>query len=93
MKTPQCKSIVNIETDDKAKLILKSELAKRGISYQKLADLLNGQGEYCLTKPALDNRMARGGFSADFFLDCLRAIGCVSLIVQPTVKVTHEDSK
>ena len=93
MKTPRCKNIVNVDTTDTAKQVLKAELAKRGISYQKLADLLNKQGGYRLTKPALDNRMARGGFSADFFLDCLRAIGCVALTVQPTAKVAHEDSK
>ena len=91
MKTRKCKNIVNVGLNDKAKQVLKAELAKRGISYQKLADLLNEQG-YKLTKLALDNRMARGAFSADFLFDCLRVIGCEQLAILPK-KSSVEDSK
>lgn len=70
-----------------AKTILKLELARRGISYQKLAELLNKQG-WKLNKAAVDNRMSRGAFSADFFLDSLRVIGCHSidiLVCEPVI--------
>lgn len=67
--------IIGIGTNEKARAILKAELVKRNISYQKLAELLNQRG-WKLNKAAIDNRMSRGGFNADFFLDCLRVIGC-----------------
>jgi len=70
--------IIGIDGKEKARAILKAELAKRGISYQRLAELLNGYG-WSLNKAAIDNRMSRGGFSADFFLDSLRAIGCENI--------------
>lgn len=67
--------IISIGNDDNAKSILKSELAKRNVSYQKLTELLNQRG-WKLTKASIDNKMSRGAFSADFFIDSLRAIGC-----------------
>jgi Domain of unknown function (DUF6471) len=70
--------IIGMGTDEKARNILKAELAKRGIPYQKLAELLNQRG-WKLNKAAIDNRMSRGAFSADFFLDCLRVIGCENI--------------
>lgn len=70
--------IIVMGTDEKARNILKAELSKRRISYQKLAELLNQRG-WKLNKAAIDNRMSRGAFSADFFLDCLRVIGCENI--------------
>lgn len=70
--------VINIAAKESAKSILKAELAKRGISYQRLAELLNEQG-WSLNKAAIDNRMSRGAFSADFFLDALRVIGSSSI--------------
>ena len=92
MKTTQCKKTAVTDSDDKAKQILKVELAKRGISYQKLGELLNERG-WNLNKPAIDNRMARGAFSADFFLDCLRVIGCESLPILPINENPRKDCK
>jgi hypothetical protein len=60
---------------ERAKNILKSELKRRGVTYavlvQQLADM--GVRE---TEPNLRNKIARGGFTAAFFLQCLFAIGC-----------------
>lgn len=66
---------IDLSSQEKAKEILKRELALRGISYLQLADLMIAQG-WSLSKASMDNRMSRGSFSADFFLDALRAIGC-----------------
>lgn len=66
---------IDLSSQEKAKEILKRELAQRGISYPQLADLMAAQG-WSLSKASMDNRMSRGSFSADFFLDALRAIGC-----------------
>lgn len=74
---------VNLSAREKAKEILKRELAQRRISYPQLADLMTAKG-WSLSKASLDNKMSRGTFSADFFLDALRAIGCVELIVDKT---------
>lgn len=67
--------IINLTPDENAKGILKAELAKRGISYQQLAALMKQYG-WELTKASIDNKMSRGSFTADFFLDALKAIGC-----------------
>lgn len=75
--------IVNFNPGEKAKGILKAELAKRNISYQRLAELMNQRG-WNLTKASIDNRMSRGAFSADFLLDALKVIGCAGIgIFQP----------
>jgi len=50
-------------------------MTRRGITYEGLAERLAAQG----TKDSavnIRNKVARGGFSAAFFLQCLVAIGC-----------------
>jgi len=69
---------INLSDTETAKSILKAELVKRGISYQKLAEMMSTRG-WKLTKASMDNKMCRGGFSADFFLDALKVIGCQGL--------------
>ena len=66
------------QPDDWAALskgLLKSELVKRSISYQRLAELLAkiGVNE---TAENLANKVNRGKFSATFLLQCLKAIDC-----------------
>ena len=55
--------------------ILRAEMARRGITYDQLAEKL---GELGVKDTAVNirNKVARGGFSAVFFVQCLRAIGC-----------------
>jgi len=57
------------------KLILKSELKRRGLTYSDLVRLLaeNGVTE---TEANIRNKMSRGSFTAAFFVQCLVAIGC-----------------
>jgi hypothetical protein len=62
---------------DKVKRLLKSEIVRRGITYEQLVDLLAGIGVE-ETKASIDSKMSRGTFSAAFLVQCLVAIGCKS---------------
>jgi hypothetical protein len=54
--------------------ILRAEMTRRGITYDQLAERLAEHG-LKETPVNLRNKVARGGFSAVFFVQCLRAIG------------------
>lgn len=58
--------------------ILRAEMTRRGITYDGLAERLAGVG---VKDSAVNirNKVARGGFSAAFFVQCLVAIGCQSV--------------
>lgn len=58
-----------------AKGLLKAELKKRNVSYRELADRLTGMG-IPESERNIANKISRGGFTAAFLLQCLRAIGC-----------------
>jgi Domain of unknown function (DUF6471) len=58
--------------------LLRAEMARRGITYQKLADRLVSMGVRD-TAVNLRNKVARGRFSALFLVQCLRAIGVRAL--------------
>lgn len=68
------------ETDysEMAKNVLKGELKRRGISYADLAELLTAAGHPENDKN-LNNKIARGGFSAAFLMQCLDVIGAKSI--------------
>jgi 3-mercaptopyruvate sulfurtransferase SseA len=55
--------------------ILRAEMARRGMTYDQLAEKL---GEIGVQDSAVNirNKVARGGFTAVFFVQCLRAMGC-----------------
>jgi hypothetical protein len=55
--------------------ILRAEMARRAITYDQLAAKLAELGVQD-TAVNIRNKVARGGFSAVFFVQCLRAIGC-----------------
>jgi ribosome-binding protein aMBF1 (putative translation factor) len=55
--------------------ILRAEMARRGMTYEQLAAKLAEVGVQD-TAVNIRNKVARGGFSAVFFVQCLRAIGC-----------------
>ncbi len=65
----------NVEYETRAKNILKAELKRRGVTYAQLAEKLGAIGVQ-ETEKNLNNKIARGGFSAAFFIECLVAIGC-----------------
>ncbi len=85
--------LVNLLGKESAKGILRAELARRDISNQQLTDMLIASG-VDITRAAVDNRISRGAFSADFFLDCLRAIGSqdVGLFVEPEQKEKEQNA-
>lgn len=55
--------------------ILKAELKRRNISYKELAEKLKPLGVH-ESERNLANKIARGSFTAVFFVQCLEAIGC-----------------
>ena len=58
--------------------ILRAEMARRGMTYEQLAEKL---AEVVVTDSAVNlrNKVARGGFSAAFFVQCLTAIGATEI--------------
>lgn len=58
--------------------MLKSELKKRGVTYAQLVEKLKAVGVE-ETEPNIRNKLARGKFTAVFLVQCLEAIGCLSL--------------
>lgn len=61
-----------------AKGILRAEMTRRGITYDGLSELLAESGSKD-TSVNIRNKVARGGFSAAFFLRCLKVMGCQSI--------------
>jgi 3-mercaptopyruvate sulfurtransferase SseA len=55
--------------------ILKGELKRRNVSYANLASKLADMGIKD-SERNIANKIARGSFTAVFFLQCLEAIGC-----------------
>lgn len=64
------------------KLILKSELKRRGLTYADLVRLL-GENGVTETEANLRNKLSRGSFTAAFFVQCLIAIGCHQVEIRP----------
>jgi hypothetical protein len=58
--------------------ILKAELKRRHLSYANLVEKLAEIGVKD-TEPNVRNKIARGSFTAVFFVQCLVAIGCHSV--------------
>jgi len=81
--------LINVANPELAKSVLKGEMAKRSISRQQLADMLSQQGIQ-ITKASIDNKLSRGTFSADFFLDCIRVMGCHDIGVNCPEQTTTE---
>jgi hypothetical protein len=72
-----------METTDwavEAKNILKAALKRRGLTYKGLAALFVAAGTH-ETEPNIRNKLARGTFTAAFFLQVLALTGTVSLPV------------
>ncbi len=64
--------------NSEAKGILKAEIARRSITYKDLTERLAAMGTQ-ETEANLRNKISRGGFSAGFFIQCLKAIGVNTL--------------
>jgi hypothetical protein len=55
--------------------ILKAELKRRSLSYRDLAEKLKAIGVND-SERNISNKIARGSFTAVFFVQCLKSIGC-----------------
>jgi 3-mercaptopyruvate sulfurtransferase SseA len=58
--------------------MLRGEMARRGVTYEQLVAKLAEIGVKEEPKN-VRNKVARGGFSAVFLVQCLRAMGCRQL--------------
>lgn len=59
----------------RVKGLLRAEMARRGVTYDQLAARLAELG-VSDTPVNIRNKVARGGFSAVFLVQCLTAMGC-----------------
>jgi Domain of unknown function (DUF6471) len=58
--------------------LLKAELKRRNLSYADLAERLAAIGVKD-SERNISNKIARGSFTAIFFVQCLQAIGCQTI--------------
>jgi len=66
------------EWADHTKRIVRTEMVRRGVSYEGLAERLAALGVHD-TPVNMRNKIARGKFTAVFFLQCLEAVGAREL--------------
>jgi hypothetical protein len=66
------------EWSNRVKGLLKAELKRRNVGYRELAERLTAMG-VPESERNIANKIARGGFTAAFFVQCLLAVGCQSL--------------
>lgn len=66
--------------ENEARLLLKAEIARRGVTYERLAKRLQAIGVQ-ETVRSIANKMSRGSFSFVFFLQCMKALGAQSVTV------------
>lgn len=81
-----------VDWNEEAKRLLKSELVRRGITNEELANLLETIGVE-ETKTSIDSKISRGTFSAAFLLQCLNAIGCKNVAAEIEVLSMVEEPR
>jgi hypothetical protein len=64
--------------EERAKGVLRAEMARKGTTYAQLIELLAEKGIED-NERNLRNKVSRGKFTAGFLLQCLSALGCTSL--------------
>ena len=73
------KTAMDDDWKNRARGILKAELARRNIKQVELARLLEEAYGLKESPQSLSNKISRGTFSAVFMLQILEAIGCQNL--------------
>ncbi len=63
---------------EKAKRLLRAEMARNGVTYEELAIRLAAIG-IADNSPNLRNKVSRGTFTAAFLLQCMKALGSRNL--------------
>jgi hypothetical protein len=71
---------------NEARRIVRAELVRRGVTYERLAKRLQAMGVR-ETERSIANKMSRGTFSFVFVLQCLKAIGAESVSFELTDEV------
>lgn len=74
--------MADVDWESKAKGLLKAELKLRGVTYQQLVEKLADIG-VTEREENIRNKLARGKFTAVFFLQCLEAVGAKELRLGP----------
>ena len=69
---------IAVAFQEKAKGILRAEIKRRNLNYDDLVKKLGDMGVQENARN-LSNKIARGGFTAGFFVMCLEAIGAQNL--------------
>jgi hypothetical protein len=67
------------EWQTEVKALLKAEMKRRNVSYDQLAKQLEAIGAPTASAQVLRTKVSRGGFSAVFLVQCLKAMGVKSL--------------
>jgi len=62
-----------------ARITIQLEMKKRDLGYRELTEMLNEQFGTNENERNIRNKIARGTFSAAFFLMCMKALGAKSL--------------
>lgn len=75
--------VTDKEWRDRVKGLIKAELKRRGVSYASLAEKLTAMG-VSETERNISNKLSRGSFTAVFFVQCLTAIGALSIRLHET---------
>jgi len=70
--------MVDKEWQERVKGLLRAELKRRNVGYRELAEKLTAMG-IPETEANIANKISRGGFTAAFFIQCLKAIGVSTL--------------
>ena len=76
--SPRAMPLVEKQWQNRARGVLRAELARRNLNYGDLADRLRVIGVVDNPKN-LSNKIARGMFTAAFFMQCMAAIGCQTI--------------
>jgi hypothetical protein len=71
-------AVPSIDWQNRVKVLLRTELVRRGISQRELVERLANIGVK-ETEKGLSNKLIRGSFSAAFMIACLDAVGCRTL--------------
>lgn len=66
-----------------ARITIQVQMKKRDLGYRELTALYNERFSFDENERNMRNKIARGTFSAAFFLNCLMAMGCYSLELSP----------
>lgn len=78
MPEPRANAEIDVKWGERAKRLLRAQMALKGVNAASLAEKLTAMGVR-ETEKNVANKIARGGFTAAFFLQCMAALGVQTL--------------